>query len=401
MVDREDGQAQLAEAVAAWRGWCRALEETGAAVLGQALTTDEIDIAEGLRYLGRASHFVLFGRTENVDSAHPYFWPFLGPHVKIGGDNPQGLYLAAPINPHDTFVIRGTRGSARWFSAVVMRGSGARAAGELPIGAEFYLPDMAVDPDGTFELVVAPDEQPGNWLASDQWADYVLVRQFFPAPDDVRTMDLTIHNVTVGDTVPEPLALPDMVRAYTQAAAGYRMSVPHLHSELVAKAEALNTFATDIGDPTSQGGVPGGNAVTGRWALEPEQALIIRMVPPEPCAYWDVQVGNGWYETFDYRHHVSGLTCEGAHVAADGSVTLVLSDGDPGTVNWLETAHHREGHIAIRWQLTNGQLPLPETTVVPVDQVQRVTGLPSATAADRVAMRANLRSSFATRFRHW
>jgi len=146
VVDAPESDAQLEDAVAAWRGWCRALEETGAAVLGQALTTDEIDYAEGLRYLGRAAHFVLFGRTENRDSGHPYFWPYLGPHVKIGGDNPQGLYLSAPINPTDTFVIRGTRGSARWFSAVVMRGPGARAAGEPPIGAELYLPDLRSSP---------------------------------------------------------------------------------------------------------------------------------------------------------------------------------------------------------------------------------------------------------------
>jgi hypothetical protein len=401
VVDTPEPDSQLEDAVEAWRGWCRAMEETGAAVLGQALTTDEIDYAEGLRYLGRAAHFVLFGRTENRDSGHPYFWPYLGPHVKIGGDNPQGLYLSAPINPTDTFVIRGTRGSARWFSAVVMRGPGARAAGAPPIGAELYLPDLAVEPDGTFELVVAPDPQPGNWLASDPWADYVLVRQFFPTPDDVDGMDVTIENVTIGDTVPEPLTLADMVRAYTQAAAGYRASVPHLHSELVAKADALNSFKTDIGDPTSSGGVPGGNAVTGRWALELDEALIIRVTPPVPCAYWDVQVGSGWYETFDYRHHVSGLTCEGAHLADDGSVTLVLSSQDPGTVNWLAAAQHREGHIAIRWQLTNGQLPVPETTVVSVGEVQTLTGLPAASAAHRAATRAQLRHSFDARFRRW
>jgi hypothetical protein len=163
----------------------------------------------------------------------------------------------------------------------------------------------------------------------------------------------------------------------------------------------LNSFKTDIGDPTSSGGVPGGNAVTGRWALELDEALIIRVTPPVPCAYWDVQVGNGWYETFDYRHHVSGLTCEGAHLADDGSVTLVLSSQDPGTVNWLAAAQHREGHIAIRWQLTNGQLPVPETTVVSVGEVQTLTGLPAASAADRAATRAQLRHSFDARFRRW
>ena len=112
-------------------------------------------------------------------------------------------------------------------------------------------------------------------------------------------------------------------------------------------------------------------------------------------------MGNGWYETFDYRHHVSGLTCEGAHLADDGSVTLVLSSQDPGTVNWLAAAQHREGHIAIRWQLTSGRLPVPETTVVSVGEVQSLTGLPTASPADRAVTRAQLRHSFDARFRRW
>ena len=394
-----DDESPLSLAADAWRSWCRALEETGIAALENALTTDEIDLAEGLRYLGRVSRMTIFGATDNVDSKHPYLWPFLGPHVKLGGDNPQGLYLAAPLNSTDTFVVRGTRGSARWFSAIIMRSPGARAAGQPPIGEAVYLPDLDVRADGTFEIVVSPEPQPGNWIKSDEWTNQLLVRQFFGTPDDVVPMGLTIENVSEGDTRPDPIGLPWAVQAVNQAAARFRGTVPHLQSELIAKASAKNSFATDIGDPTSAGGVPGGNAVTARWRLEPDEALLIRVTPPVPCAYWDVQVGNGWYETFDYRHHVSGMTCEGAHLADDGSVTLVLSDRDPGTVNWLEAAQHREGHIAIRWQLTDGQLPIPETTVVDVAAVRELTRLPAA--EDRARQRAQLRASFDARFRRW
>jgi hypothetical protein len=176
--------------------------------------------------------------------------------------------------------------------------------------------------------------------------------------------------------------------------------VPVMQGELLGKAHSINHFASDLGDPTStHGGVPGGNAVTCRWQLEPDEALLIEVTPPTPCPYWDVQVGNGWYESWDYRHHSSGITARQAVLNADGSVTLVLSQRDPGTVNWLEAAHHRQGHLAVRWQLSEGQLPLPECTVVKADEVAKITGLPAISPERRRLQRRARRHAVERRFR--
>ena len=110
-------------------------------------------------------------------------------------------------------------------------------------------------------------------------------------------------------------------------------------------------------------------------------------------------MGNGWYESFDYRHRFCGLTCEGVSYHTDGSVTLVVAERDPGVANWLEAAGHREGHIAIRWQLTGGDLPIPDTRVVPVDEVASITGLPTVTPDERARQRRQLAASFDARFR--
>jgi hypothetical protein len=178
----------------------------------------------------------------------------------------------------------------------------------------------------------------------------------------------------------------------------FGVMVSMMRHELLEKGDRKNSFKTDIGDHTSNsGGVPGGNAVTARWALESDEALLVTVTPPDPCAYWDVQVGNGWYESFDYRNHFSGLTCEGAHMDDDGSVTIVLAHQDPGVANWVEAVGHREGHIAIRWQLTH-ELPIPTTRVVPVADVPKITGLPAVSPEDRAAARASLAASWAARF---
>ena len=384
---------QLEEATAAWQALCRALEATGTEALAKTLTHDEVDLAEGLRHMARMAQLALSGSLENKDATHPYLWPALDPHKKMGGDNPQGLYLSGPINGTDTFRLRGTRGSARWVSIIVGQ------SGPPPFGEALFLPELHIAADGTFEVVISPEPRPGNWLRSTEASTGVLVRQFFATPDAVEPMVLTLENLTAGAGGPEPLSLSTAVAGVHRAAGLFSFMVPMMQGELLDKGGEKNAFATDVGDPTStSGGVPGGNAVTARWALEPDEALIVRVRPPEPCAYWDVQVGNAWYESLDYRNRFSGLTCDGVHLEADGSVVLVVADRDPGVANWLEAAGHREGHIAIRWQLTEGKLPIPATLVAKVDDVVAVTGLPVVPAAERVRQRSLLAGSFDARF---
>lgn len=382
---------QLATATGAWRAFCRQLESTGVEALEQTLTHDEVDLAEGLRHLARMSTLVLLGSLENKDPQRPYLWPALDPHRKMGGDNPQGLYLSGPINGTDTFRLRATGGSARWLSIIVGQN------GPPPFGAALFLPDLVRDADGGFEVIASPEPQPGNWLRTDERSTGLLVRQFFPTPDAVEPMALTLENLTAGEGPPQPLTLETVVAGIQRATGMYGVMLPMMQGELLGKQ--LNSFVTDVGDPTStSGGVPGGNAVTARWSIEPDEALLVTVTPPEPCAYWDVQVGNGWYESFDYRHVFSGLTCEAAAFDSDGSFTLVVADRDPGVANWLEAAGHRQGHIAIRWQLTEGNLPIPETRVVKLDEVASLTGLPVVSAEERARQRALLVESFDARF---
>lgn len=382
---------QLVTATDAWRAFCRQLESTGVEALEKTLTHDEVDLAEGLRHVARMSTLVLMGSLENKDPSHPYLWPALDPHRKMGGDNPQGLYLSGPINGTDTFRLRAGGGSARWLSIIVGQN------GPPPFGGALFLPDLVRDADGGFEVIASPDPQPGNWLRTDERSTGLLVRQFFPTPDAVVPMGLTLENLTAGDAPPAPLGLDPVVAGIRRATGMYASMLPMMQGELLDKA--VNSFVTDVGAPTStSGGVPGGNAVTARWSIGPDEALLVTVTPPEPCAYWDVQVGNGWYESFDYRHRFSGLTCEGAAFADDGSFTLVVSDRDPGVANWLEAAGHREGHIAIRWQLTEDNLPIPETRVVKLDEVAALTGLPPVGADERAVQRRQLASSFDSRF---
>lgn len=395
-------ESRFDEASTAWSAWCRAVESAGLGALAKTITHDELDLAEGVRHLARMARLTLFNATENRNPANPYFWTALDPHLKMGGDNPRGLYLAAPINGTDTFRISGTRGSARWVSCILGRTPTGVQAGLAPFGNAIFLPDIVAGPEGAVEIFIAPRRPDGavNWIESDRYTATVLLRQFFGTPDDVHPIErLKIENLTSGGQGTVPLGVDDVVAQLGGAAAMFSNLVPLMQSEMIAKGSAKNRFVTDVGDPTStSGGVPGGNAVTARWALEPGEALVVEVTPPRPCGYWDVQVGNGWYESFDYRNVFSGFTCEDAHLNRDGSVTIVVAQHDPGIVNWLEADHHREGHIAIRWQLSDGNLPIPRCTVVACTEVSRRWDLPAVSPEERDRQRRKLVQSFDSRF---
>ena len=277
-------ESRLEAASTAWTAWCRSIESAGLDALSKTITADEIDLAEGVRHLARMVRLTLFSATENHDTSNPYFWTALDPHLKMGGDNPQGLYLSAPINGTDTFRISGTCGSARWVSCILGRSPAGMQAGLPRFGNAIFLPDIVPGPRGDFEILIAPRRPDGatNWVESDEWTVSVLLRQFFGTLDDVRPMEqLQIENLSSGERKSVPLEIDDVVEQLARAAATFSILVPLMQSEMIGKASAKNRFATDIGDPTSiSGGVPGGNAVTARWALEPDEALVVEVTPP-------------------------------------------------------------------------------------------------------------------------
>ena len=84
------------------------------------------------------------------------------------------------------------------------------------------------------------------------------------------------------------------------------------------------------------------------WKLEPDEALVIEVLPPA-CDAWNFQLNNYWMESLDYRYYNICINKQEASHGPDGSVRVIVSRKDPGLPNWIETAHHREGTMCWRW----------------------------------------------------
>jgi hypothetical protein len=357
------------ELLDAWDRWCDAMKSAARSVVVRehAPTDDPASLAAGFRFLARMAAMGIDQNFENLDPDAPIFWRSLGLHRKMGGDNPDALYTGCPIDPKGTYRIAGTASHA---SMVVFTVSRSRAnfgkEGWSQFAGNHYGDEYETNPDGSFELFASVEPHEGNWLPLTDDAERITVRQAAGNWSTEAVGRWTIERVD--RPAPQlPRFTPRDAMAALERAAAHTEGMGRYFADCMdaMQRHGWNQFY-DEGSHARHGGVPGGVAVAGYFSLLPDEALIIEVTPPR-CRYWNIQVGNYWYESFDYRYVPSSLNYKQAEFGDQGSVTIVLAHRDPGVQNWLSTGDLREGHMVFRW-VEPESVPVPGTEVVVLDE---------------------------------
>jgi len=385
----------------AWDRWCDAMKSAARTVVVRehAPIDDSASLAAGFRFLARMAAMGIDQNFENRDPDAPIFWRSLGLHRKMGGDNPDALYTGCPVDPTGTYRITGTASSA---AMVVFTVSRSRAnfgkVGWSQFVCNRYGDEYHPNPDGTFEVIASAEAHDGNWLPLGDDAERITVRQAAGNWSAEHVGRWTIERIDRSAPSLPAFEPTDAIAALERAAA---------HTEGMGRyfADCMDDMQRagwnrfyDEGSHARHGGVPGGVAVAGYFSLSPDEAIVIEVTPPR-CRYWNIQVGNYWYESFDYRYVPSSINFAQAEHGDDGSVTIVLAHRDPGVANWLSTGGLREGHMVFRW-VEADLAPVPTTSVVDLDQWLRAEGarFRSVSPADRAEEQRRRRLAVDQRF---
>jgi hypothetical protein len=358
MSDAES--ARKVQSGEAWREFCRALERAGDAVLAPGNPDDPFERAEGYRMLTRLLRGALESQLEFNDPLHPQLVCTCHETIKIVAENPDNLYLGASIDGRHDYRVWGMRGGARWISFNTFAGGGFGGGGTRGTGTTLHEHQLAVRPDGSFELILSQREHPGNWLRLEPDTRSLTIRQTFFDKRRDRHAELHIERIGADGSPPAPLDPARLYRALL-GSARYVQSVTEIGAAWSRRQSAHpNVFANAQQDDTFKFKDPQITWNQGYFELEPDQVLWVEFTPPR-CDYWMIALHNFWTETLDYGHHQITRNNHSARLEPDGSARFPICARDPGHPNWLDTAGHRRGIVGVRWVGSEVENVLPRT----------------------------------------
>ena len=362
-----------------------ALAEAEKLIAGAPFVASEQDLAEGYDYLAgsiQASLRLAWAYQRDF----PYFVQSTGPYTKMGLDNPDTLYFHAYLRDDAEYVVTGRRGSTADLSFQVLKGDYSPV--EVPDSLSAF-DDRAIeiDADGTFELRFGPAPPGGgsrpsssqqsrrNCFRLGAGSSMLLVREVYSDWSAERRGTISIRRKDRAGWAPSPADTSALAKRY--AVAG-KILVSRLRTFLAFPEwfylnEPVNTMTPPRATP---GGLATQFSSAGHYELGDDDAMIVT-VPAAGAGtapYQGIQLGSMWYVSLDYINHQTSLTADQARIDPDGRMRFVISERDPGVVNWLERTGHRRGYVQIRWQRLARPLTAddgPRVEVVPAGDLAR------------------------------
>ena len=329
---------------------------------------DEPSILEGYKWIPSILQVAMDAYVW-ADAANPRFVDIVGPYKKWGGDNADAFYQYAPIDPSRTYRVRGRRADAVYFSLTVYGGPDDGRYSTRIVGT---LNDrqLALDGDGSFEIVLSAEPQPhaANWLKLEADAVCAITRDYLLDP----VADRRMHWHIAADDPPGTFVQDD-----ADLARRFRAAATWVTEQAGIVPLALgqpNVVDPPYPVPSATYGWAAGDAAyaMGSFDLADGEALVIRGRSPE-CAFWNLCLWNPFLHTYNYDYE--RVTINGGQVVpddeSDGSWTIVVAAADPGHPNWVSTAGHRRGRLWFRWFLPASTPEQPTTAVVPLAQAGR------------------------------
>jgi hypothetical protein len=311
----------------------------------------EQDLAEGYDYLAgsvRASLQMAWAYQRDF----PFFAASTGPYTKLGLDNPDTLYFHAYLRPDAEYVVSGSRGSTADLSFQVLGGDYSPVQVPDSLSA-FDDREIAIEADGTFEVRFGParSDSPRNYFTLGAGSAMLVVREVYSDWATERRGMITIRRAGAEGLAPVPPDTSALAKRYGVAG---KMLISRLRTFLqFPEWFYLQLPVNTLTEPRS---TPGGLATqfssVGHYELADDQAMIITVpaAPKDVAPYQGIQLGSRWYISLDYINHQTSLTADQARVDEDGKLRFVVSERNPGVVNWLECTGHRRGYVQLRWQ---------------------------------------------------
>jgi len=384
----------------AWHGFCDQLKIAGDLVFKDTNPSNDLQRADGFRYLTQNLSQAFDLALETKDTRYPVIHAFCRPDRKLGGDNADFVYLQAWIDGSSVYKITGRRGTARFINFTVQ---GPRPDKDVYYGTDhpnLHEPfgdtpeanltgdDLVSEWDGSFVLYVGGPEREPNWLPTTPGSRKLFLRQGFDSWDE-EPAEFSIQRVDMD--APRSMPTPEVVGRSMRWAGDFlsgamdewpdrELEIGALFGEGEVNVMPASRFA---GTAEHRDRHRGRLLVTMHWKLAPDEALVIAFDNVD--SFWMLTNMGAFWNSMDYLYRPVSYTPSRTAVDSDGRVRLVMTHEDPGCHNWLDTQGFEEGYLSFR-HIATREFPPIETTVVRLDELGALlpADTKTVTSAERV-----------------
>lgn len=279
-------------------------------------------------------------------SAPPHRWYGLDvPGGRWGINNPDTLYFLVPVERGSSYVLTGQRHGRGPIDANYSLQTGDGWVTLANIGYD----DLQVGDDGRYRITIDDQTAQGrrNHIQIRDDARFLLIRNTLGDWAKELPDTLSIERVAGPAAGPEPTDDALAAQVVARLRATVRRSVAELQPPI------LNRPANSIPQPGAVADKPGflvtqRNAL-GHFRINADEAIVATF-NPGGARYATFPVTSIWGITPDPRRHQNSLNAAQAVANGDGTITVVLSNRDPGIGNWIDAGGLREGIVMLRWQ---------------------------------------------------
>ncbi len=387
------------------------------------------ELAEGYRYL--LAHLGRMIEMEmRMDPEFPEFYRSVDMLRKWTGENPDTMYLKAPVNASSFYKVTGkAMNTEEWRSSGRVPGPKAprivifqtitNVPGDTGTLSEMRECrsqtldsirsfDFEVDDSGVFEILLGP-ERPEGYTASflqtrksitcqatnttrEVEANFLSVREVFSDWEDEIPLELSIIRIDKTGKGRKPIDADFMSRKLSKIA---RELPNQIRFWQLLQEQALEIAGDRNGDgimtlplnginppALPSDGVAGGVAGAGQlyaggvYELPEEHVLLVKTTAPVEPHYIGFQLNNRWFEGPDQQNYVSSLTGAQLPVASDGTRYFIIAKEDPGVPGWVDTTGYDFGSFVIRYSFREvpqeSLIPSAEAMLVHVNELRKI-----------------------------
>jgi hypothetical protein len=356
-----------------WIEFCDSLKATGERIV-ELDRGEPINTAEGFHYLAMLTG-VAIERFQGYETpSHPQVARSLDTYKKMGLDSSDNTYRIVRFQPGGVYRVRGWRGNSTYLGFQL--NEGISAVGNLNNG------QMQFNKDGSFELHIGGEQRGANWMPLPEGADSMYIREIFIDWSNEQPSRLWIDRIDLSGP-PLPLDAEVVADRLTRISEFVSGQVEFWNRYVEKTRQNSNTLPQPRGT-TGEGGSADNLYSGGHFSLDEGEVLLIE-TEAVPSLFWNVQLGNNWFQSLDYRYRQTSLNSAQARPDSDGKFRVVVSAEDPGVPNWLDTAGRREGVIYYRWNMSERVPAAPVVKRIKLSELRSLlpADTPSVTAAER------------------